>query len=303
MAPLHEKMKPFNGDLMTSIKRSDEEEINYITSKSPIREKAFFTIMRQSGLTPNTIKQLKTSDIDLTNETPCKIKSSTTQAFIGEEAKKYTIQYLKSRKNKSPESLLFTLHNSNKEINTKDVSRTFRRLAEEYEKTKLVNCKKKLKLFDLVKFYRKNAKIYLKALKDNVGKSDDFYRKLYEEKAQPYLETETLTMREIEINQHKNEIKALNERLERIERVIFPKTRKIKNIFAEAKRIEKWKEKHPEEAKEDEERYNSKVREAEEVEKLIKENPWHYACYIVQAHERLQLIEYMLQSKPKPTDK
>ncbi|MCW4018172.1 MAG: site-specific integrase [Candidatus Bathyarchaeota archaeon] len=284
---------------MTAIKSSDEEEINYITSKSPIREKAFFTIMRQSGLSPNMIKQLKTSDIDLTTETPCKIKSNTTPTFIGEEAKRYTIQYLKSKNNKATESLLFTLHNSNKEINTKDVSRTFRRLAEEYEKTKIINCKKKLKLFDLVKFYRRNAKIYLNTLKDNTGKSDDFYRKLYEEKAQPYLETETLTIREIEINQHKKEIKELNERLERIEHVIFPKTRKIKNVFAEAKRIEKWIEKHPEEAKAEEEWYDEKVRQSEEVEKLLKKDPWHYACYIVQMHDKMEAIEYMLKSKTK----
>jgi hypothetical protein len=280
---------------MSNIKTSDEEEINYITSKSPIREKAFFTIMRQSGLPPNIIKQLKTTDIDLTTETPCKIKT-TTQAFIGEEAKKYTIQYLKSKNSKTAESLLFTLHNSDKEINTKDVSRTFRRLAEEYEKTRLIKSEKKLKLFDLVKFYRRNAKIYLKELKENTGKTDDFYRKLYEEKAQPYLEIETLTMREMEINQNKKEIKELNERLERIEQVIFPKTIKIKNIFAEAKRIEKWIEKHPEEAKADEERYNEKVRESEEVAKLIKKDPWHYACYIVQMYDKMKTIEYMLQS-------
>jgi hypothetical protein len=282
---------------MTNIKISDEEEINYITSKCPIREKAFFTIMRQSGLSPNSLKQLKISDLDLTTETPCKVKSNTTQAFIGEEAKKYTIQYLRSKNSKATESRLFTLHNSDKEINTKDVSRTFRRLAEEYEKTKLINSEKKLKLYDLVKFYRRNAKLYLKELKYNTGKSDDFYRKLYEEKAQPYLETETLTMREIEINQNKKEIKELNERLERIERVIFPKTIKIKNIFAEAKRIEKWIEKHPEEAKADEELYDEKVREAEEVEKWIKKDPFHYACYIVQMYDKMKTIEYMLQSK------
>jgi hypothetical protein len=296
-------MKPLIGDLMTNIKTSDEEEINYITSKSPIREKAFFTVMRQSGLSPNIIKKLKISDIDLTTETPCKVNSHSTKAFIGEEAKKYTNQYLKSKNSKTTESLLFTLHNSDKEINTKDVSRTFRRLAEEYEKTKLINCEKKLKLFDLVKFYRRNAKIYLKALKDNTGKSDDFYRKLYEEKAQPYLETETLTMREIEINQNKKEIKELNERLERIEQVIFPKTIKVKSWLAEAKRIEKWIEKHPEEAKAEEELYDEKVRESEEVEKLMKKDPWHYACYIVQMYDKMKTIEYMLQSKSKSNEK
>ncbi|XES77777.1 MAG: hypothetical protein ACBZ72_02590 [Candidatus Bathyarchaeia archaeon] len=287
---------------MTNIKTSDEEEINYITSKSPIREQAFYTIMRQSGLSPNMIKQLKISDIDLTTETPCKINLYTV-AFIGEEAKKYTIQYLNSRNNKTPESLLFILHSSDKEINTKDVSRSFRRLAEEYEKTKVINCTKKLKLFDLVKFYRRNAKIYLKALKENTGKSDVFYRKLYEEKAQPFLEIETLTMREIEIQQHKKEIKELNERLERIEQVIFPKTRRITNVAAEVKKIEKWIEKHPEEAKADEEWYDRKVRESEEVEKLMKKDPWHYACYIVQMHDKMKTIEYMLQSKSKSNEK
>ncbi len=149
------------------IKDSDNEEINWITSKSEVREQAFFTIMRQSGLSPKTIQKLKIKDIDLSSKSPCRIELGAKPAFIGEEAKNYTNLYLNTRRNKTPECFLFTLQKENKEINTKNISTAFRRLAEEYEKSRIINSEKKLHLFDLVKFFRKNAKLYLKELKNS----------------------------------------------------------------------------------------------------------------------------------------
>lgn len=197
----------------------EKHEINKITEQCrQLREKAFFTIMRQSGLPPHTIKQLQIKHVEKILEpntpTPCKIKKGKFRSipdFIGEEAVKYLKQYLTTRTNLTPESLLFTIRNNpNKEINTKNVSRTFRQAAQKLEITKKITYEVKkgkpseLRLYSLIKFYRKNAKYYLTELdNNNTPKDDEFYRKLYEEKAMPYLEIELPTP--IEIHQLKKQ--------------------------------------------------------------------------------------------------
>jgi hypothetical protein len=212
----------------------EENEINKITALCPIREKAFFTIMRQSGLPPHTIKQLKIKHVEKILEpdtpTPCKIKKGRLRSipdFIGVEAVKYLKQYLRTRTNLTPESLLFTIRNNpNKEINTKDVSRTFRLAAQKFENQRKTTFEvrkgepSELRLYSLIKFYRKNAKDYLTELDhDHSPKDDEFYRKLYEEKAMPSLEIEPPTQIEIhqlkkEIERQNNEIKNLKFQLE-----------------------------------------------------------------------------------------
>jgi hypothetical protein len=240
-----------------------KEEINKITEHSPIREKAFFTIMRQGGLTPHTIQQLKIKDLEPDTPTPCKINiPQATQkgkfkppTFIGKEAIKYTKQYLATRINLTPESLLFTIKNADTKINTKDVSRTFRIKAQKYEKTKTINPEEitkgkpnKLQLYSLVRFYRKNAKKYLIEAKNNPNQNEEFYRKLYKEKAMPNLEIKTPTTTELE------------NRIEKIENMIpiFIKENDIQGKFltkeelnSEIKEIrehEQWLKKHPKEA-------------------------------------------------------
>src|SRR3989304_2843936 len=121
-------------------KSIEKDVINKITEHDsvPIREKAFFTIMRQSGLAPHIIKQLKIKNaeniLELNTPIPCKITIPQQKypTFIGNEAIHYLKLYLITREDKlSDENLLFTAHNdSSKEINTKDVSRTFRLAAQ-----------------------------------------------------------------------------------------------------------------------------------------------------------------------------
>jgi hypothetical protein len=176
----------------------EKNDINKITALSPLREKAFFTVMRQSGLTPNAIRKLKMKNLEPSTRIPCKIDLPQEPRkphafFIGEEAIRYLKQYLATRKNLTPESLLFTIHgNPNKEINTKDVSRTFRQAAEKLKAK--INPEKgkanKLKLFNLINFYRDNAKYYLKEMQNNPLEDVEFYRNLYKERAMPFLEIE-----------------------------------------------------------------------------------------------------------------
>jgi hypothetical protein len=298
----------------------EKDEINKITENAQPRERAFFTIMRQSGLTPQAIRQLKIRDLEQNMPIPCKIslppkpiqtEARKPPAFIGEEATKYIKQYLATRKDKTPECLLFTNYNDeHKEINTKDVSRTFSLIARKIDKTRnnYENTKEKvnkLRLFNLVKFYRKNAKSYTSQLKDNNSvKDDEDYRALYEEKALPYLEIEAPTAKQIQQlkQQHQKETQELKERLERIENIVFPKppkTRIIKDPVAEAEKIQEWIEKHPEEAKLEEEMYQQEMEELEHIEKLMKEMPEKFAMYIKELHDKVQTLEYIFQSTTK----
>jgi hypothetical protein len=179
-----------------------------ITRRVPIREKAFFTIMRQTGLKPKTITRLKIKNLEPSTTIPRRIdiKQGTTRKpphFIGEEANKYITQYLATRKNPTPERLLFsTQNNPNKEISTKNVSRAFRIALEEIEKEKKdryqpisanieQSRKRKFTLFSLTEFYRENAKHYKTELENNPNENDEYYRKLYKEKAMPFLEIES----------------------------------------------------------------------------------------------------------------
>jgi hypothetical protein len=179
----------------------DKDDINRITALCPVREKAFFTIMRQSGLPPHIIKKLRIKNVETNTPIPCKIdlpqETRKPPAFIGEEAVKYLNQYLATRKNLSPESLLFTIRNDpNKEINTKDVSRTFRLAAEKIVKTRVAYDVEKGKtnrprLFSLINFFRNNAKHYLKELQNNPLEGHELFRSLYQKHAMPFLEIET----------------------------------------------------------------------------------------------------------------
>lgn len=204
----------------------DKETINKITRLAPIRERAFFTIMRQSGLTPLSIKKLKVKDIENNKTGPCKIyipqeqrkgKFGKYPIFIGKEAINYLNQYLRTRENLTANSFLFAAHTKpEKEINTKDVSRTFKLII-----TKKINTPttekfrelRELTLFDLIKFYRKNTKDYYKKLRNSPSsESEESFRKLYEEKAMPYLEIEEPITIEIKYNKKRlqKEIKGLS---------------------------------------------------------------------------------------------
>ena len=168
--------------------------------------------MRQTGLTPKTIRRLKIKNLEPSTAIPRKIdiqqeprqeKSEKPPLFIGEEANKYLTQYLATRKSATPENLLFSAKNNpNKKINTKNVSREFRRALEKIEKENKYRYglksaiiekseKRKFTLFSLIEFYRENAKQYLTEIENNPNKNEEYYRKLYKEKALPFLEIES----------------------------------------------------------------------------------------------------------------
>jgi len=306
----------------------EEDEINKITALCPKREKAFFTIMRQSGLAPHIIKQLKIKDAEKILEPdtpiPCKINIQQQKfpTFIGHEAVNYLKQYLHTRRdNLTPESLLFIIRNNpNKEINTKDESRTFSRTAQELKRQRKITYEvtkgkpSELRLFKLRKFYQKKAEDYLAEIDSNrTQKDDEFYRKLYEEKAMPLLEIEPLTP--IEIHRLKKQQQELENKLEKIED-LFPKEPEdeygkwLEEHPEQAKQIEeqcrkdmetheKWRKEHPEEAKLIDEQIEKENEESDTYfEELYKE---HFEEEIKELRNRLIQLENIIK-KPKETE-
>jgi hypothetical protein len=229
MAPYTLKMTPFKtSNLYDDIKKDD---INRITTSVPLREKAFFTIMRQSGLKPHIIKKLKIKDLELNSTIPYKINYSErnlkSPAFIGKESTNYIKKYLATRKNLTPESLLFTIHtNQNKEINTKDVSRTFRIAAKKNLR--------RLKLFSLIYFYRNNVKHYLKELKSHPSEDDEFYRDLYKKHALPLLEIEKqiTIVKRAPTKWARQKIESQNNKINEMKKTITRNDEYISDIFS-----------------------------------------------------------------------
>jgi hypothetical protein len=200
-----------------------KELIFEMTKKVSPREQAIFTIMRQTGLPPEIIKKLKYKDLEKTKQFPRKIEVRQFQTsrekppvFIGEEASFYLDRYLASRNDLTPESPLFCTR-SKKELNEKNLSRTFRQTLDNITKEKKhgkldstnnqpKTNRRKFSVYSLVRFYQKNAELYEKALKDNPNESDEFYKRLYKEKAMPYLEIDSLITINLTKKQRRTEL-------------------------------------------------------------------------------------------------
>jgi integrase len=204
-----------------------KEEIVQIMSLAKIREKAFFVIMAQSGLRPHTIVQLRLKNLESFDKIPCKIdvskeitkgKYGSYVTFLGLEAIKYLKQYFATRTNLGPASLLFCTHDDPaKPVSVKDMSRAFRLAARKLEQSGAIDFEirkgkpSELRFYTLRKFFRKYAnQMGFEHVNYMMGhttrgsdsnytpKDQEFYRKLYEEKAMPFLRLETATPTETE---------------------------------------------------------------------------------------------------------
>lgn len=208
-----------------------KEEIIDILSISKPREKAFFTIMAQSGLRPQAICRLRIKHLqpDLKEHCiPCKIEVPKELAkgkyrayftFIGEEAVKYLVNYLKTRSNITPETYLFTQRESDQPIEYSNISHRFRDAILKLRKKGILSFEQKqtgkpseVRLYNLRKFFRKFANqagfefvqfwmghIIRTGQEESYRPTDvEFHRQLYKEKAMPYLRLETKTPSETE---------------------------------------------------------------------------------------------------------
>jgi len=207
------------------------EEVKLILDSSRPREKAFFTVMAQSGLRPSTLCNLKYEHIkeDLThNRIPCKIEVPQELAkgkyrsyftFIGEEAVHYLQAYLNTRRNIADEDYLFSKEGTDEKTSPKSFSNFFARTVRKLKNKELMAVKQKQKnkphdvrLYNLRKFFRKHAheagfelvQFWMGHIV-NAGQDEhyrptdvEFHRKRYAEKAMPFLRLETATPTETE---------------------------------------------------------------------------------------------------------
>jgi hypothetical protein len=271
-------------------KQIGNEEIIKITHecKQP-REQAFFTFIRQSGLTPNQAKQLRIQDLENILDPNPSIPSAIKQpllkdrpAFIGYEAVKYLKAYLSTRRNLTPQTLLFASSGiTANQINTHNLSTTFTQIARKLLKDgKIVH---KIKLYDFVSFFRTKAKLYLKEPSNSTTSHDvEFWRKQYKEKALPNLEIEPLTP--LEMHQLRSTIDQILTKVQEPE-FVEPTPEEWEEMRKQEQRDEmkreKWAKKHPEEAK----------RQAEEDEKTDEEAYQYFQQEAKYRQEHPEIIE------------
>lgn len=215
-----------------------KDEITRVLEVSRPRDKAFFCMMAQTGLRPETLCNLRREHIEPEFNKgiiPCKIEVPEEIAkgefgayfsFMGEESVKYLKAYLAIRSNVGPEDYLFAAHGTDKKANPKSLSRIFRASVDRLKETGKIEFKDRqfdkpaeIRMYNLRKFFRNQAghtgveyvNFWMGHRADykapHIPASDahyvsrediEFQRQLYKEKAMPYLRLETATPSETE---------------------------------------------------------------------------------------------------------
>jgi hypothetical protein len=220
-----------------------------MTKRVSTREKAIFTVIRQTGLTPETIKKLKNKDLEQTTRIPRKIETrqlpkfqKKPPVFVGEEANLYLNQYLATKEDPAPESPLFCTSKGT-EIDTKNLSRTFRQTLDVIErenkgsgkleaiKSRNVLERRNFSLYSLIRFYQENAECYEKAMKNNPNETDEFYRRLYKEKAMPFLEINSLVTLRLTKRQYHNVVAGQDFQIKEMRQTIARDSEYISSIL------------------------------------------------------------------------
>jgi integrase len=205
-------------------------EIVKILEVSAPREKAFYTLMAQSGLRPTTICNLRLKHIEpdfSSGKVPClvNVPEEITKgqyhgyiSFIGEDAVRYLKAYLNTRRKLTKDSYLFVNYGSENRMIFNTVSSLFRKAVRILKEKGVMDYEQKkadrpaeIRLYNLRKFFRKmanqagfeNVEYWMGHTGPGVDSSyrprdPEFYRKIYAEKAAPFLRLETATPSETE---------------------------------------------------------------------------------------------------------
>jgi len=205
-------------------------EIVKILEVSAPREKAFYTFMAQSGLRPTTICNLRLKHIEpdfSSGKVPClvNVPEEITKGqyhgyitFIGEDAVRYLKAYLNTRRKLTKDSFLFVNYGSENRMIFNTVSSLFRKAVRILKEKGVMDYEQKkadrpaeIRLYNLRKFFRKmanqagfeNVEYWMGHTGPGVDSSyrprdPEFYRKIYAEKAAPFLRLETATPSETE---------------------------------------------------------------------------------------------------------
>jgi len=228
-----------------------KQEVVQVLQVSKPRDRAFFSMMAQSGLRPLTLCALKIKHIEpdfSQGVIPCKIEVPEELAkgqygsyftFMGEESVKYLKAYLTTRPDTDTDSYIFTAYGTENPLDRTGLSQIFRRTVDNLKEKGLMAFERKgkgkpseVRLYNLRKFFRKYAgqagieyvnfwmghKTNYKA--PNIPASDvhyfsredvEFQRQLYKEKAMPFLRLETATPSETD--------KVISKQAEEVERL------------------------------------------------------------------------------------
>lgn len=251
----------------------DKDEILKILSISRPRERAFFTVMAQSGLRPVTLcaLQLKHLEPDFSEgRIPCRInvpqelskgKYREYFSFIGEDAVNALKAYFTTRPDLTRESPLFSGYGEEAETHRivwvfttkfREAIRTLKEKGEIDYEQKEKGKPAELRLYNLRKWFKKMAyqagsdlvEFWMghkgKGVRDHYRPQDvDFHRKIYAEKAMPHLRLETATPSETD-----KTISELRQKLENREGEILDlrgTVLQLQNaISALEKRVEAW---------------------------------------------------------------
>ena len=158
-----------------------KQEIESIIKDAQPREKAYYSLMVQSGLRPNEISNLKIGDIEklLEEKTPIpcliKIRQEATKgkykayfSFMGQESVDFIKEYFKreNRTHLTQEDFLFTKDDGKTKTRPDLISHLFRRTILKLNKQKVLDFNKKkgekanrndLRLYNLRKYFRNHA--------------------------------------------------------------------------------------------------------------------------------------------------
>lgn len=244
-----------------------KEEVKAMLDISPPRDKAFFCIMAQSGLRPETLCRLKIRQLepDFSNGViPCKIEVPQNLAkgkykayftFIGEESVNYLKLYLSTRTNASLDDYLFTNMGTSEPANPRSLSKIFMQRIRKLREKGIVNYELRngkpaeLHLYNLRKFFSKfssqmgfEEKEFLmghtQGVRDHyLAQDPEHYRQLYREKAMPFLRFETATPGEFEkaITERDQEIATLKHDVEELRELVKKQTETMQRLIDKTK--------------------------------------------------------------------
>jgi integrase len=235
----------------------EKEEVGAIINVARPREKAFFAFMAQSGLRPDTICKLKFKDLETLDKVPCMVNVTEENTkgeygayftFIAKDTIKYLNDYLSTRTKTSPSDYVFMnvsetgpMHRSNPSRIFQDLAQDLRKTGKLQYETKVEGKPAELRMYTLRKYFRNQAS---PAGSDYVNfwmghalpqSSDKHYfpgkgerkpseniiekhRKLYAEKAMPFLRlgsdtpTETENLKQ-KFQEQSNDIENLRKEL------------------------------------------------------------------------------------------
>lgn len=246
-----------------------KEEILAILNAADVRERAFFAFMVQSGLRPDTIVKLQIEDLEPLDKIPCKVDVSKQKtkgkygayfSFLGEDAVRYLKAYLDTRPNLKPADYVFAGIRGTKEAEKpyhrslpsrifQEIARTLREGGKLEYKTVKKGKPSELRLYTLRKYFRKMAsqagddfcnfwmshQFKVKVDRAYFSKDPEFHRKIYLEKALPYLRLESAlpTENEKEISELRKEIAALKgQTMDELHEKVFLQER-VEKVFDE----------------------------------------------------------------------